>query len=100
MELHHPGALRLVLRGLDHAARGAADVERPHRQLRARLTDGLGGNDADRLAELGQPAGAEVAAVAKDADPPLGVAREARADAHPLETRVLDLLREVLGDLR
>jgi hypothetical protein len=31
----------------------AADVERAHRELRARLADRLGGDDADRLADLG-----------------------------------------------
>ena len=31
--------------------RDAAGVERPHRQLRARLADRLGGDDADRLAD-------------------------------------------------
>src|SRR5438552_7251116 len=92
-------ALRLVLRGLDHAARGAADVEGAHRELRARLADRLRGDDADRLPQLGQPAGAEVAAVAHDADPALGVARQRRADAHALEARVLDALRQLLGDL-
>ena len=49
--------------------------------------------------ELGQPAGAEVAAVAHHADPALGLARQRRADAHPLEARVLDLLGQLLVDL-
>ena len=37
--------------GGDVQAGDAAGVERPHRQLRARLADRLGGDDADRLAE-------------------------------------------------
>src|SRR3989449_3198079 len=85
---------------LDDAARRPADVEGPHRELRARLTDGLGGDDAHGFAELCEPPGPEVALVAHDADPALGVARERGADAHALQTRVLDLLRELLGDLR
>src|SRR5207249_13686 len=97
--LDEAGALGLVLGGFDHAARGAADVEGPHRELCPGLADGLRGDDADRLAELGQPPGAEVTAVAHDADSALGVARQGRPDAHPLQTRVLDLLRELLGDL-
>src|SRR6266849_2624597 len=100
MVLHEPRALGLVLRGLHHAARRAADVEGPHRQLRAGLADRLRGDDADRLAELGQPPGAQVAAVTHDADAALGVAGQRRPDAHALESRILDLLRQVLGDLR
>ena len=34
-------------------------VERPHRQLRARLADRLRGDDADRVADLGHLAGGE-----------------------------------------
>ena len=51
-------ALRDVLAG------DAAGVERPHGQLRAGLADGLGGDDADRLADPDHAAGGEVAAVA------------------------------------
>src|SRR5436309_3515944 len=99
VELHHARALRLVLGRLDDAAGRAADVERPHRELRAGLADGLSGDDADGLAQLGQAAGAEVAAVAEHADAALGVAGEAGADAHALQARVLDLLRELFDDL-
>src|SRR3989442_13157253 len=45
-----------------------AGAEGAHRQLRARLTDRLRGEDARRLAELDQLAGREVAAVAHAAD--------------------------------
>jgi hypothetical protein len=38
--------------GGDVQAGDAAGVERPHRQLRARLADRLRGDDADRLADL------------------------------------------------
>src|SRR5205814_3405902 len=93
VELHDARALRLVLRGLDDAAGRAADMERPHRELRARLADRLRGDDTDGLAELGQPAGAEVAAVAQHADAALGVAGEAGADPDALQARVFDLLR-------
>src|SRR5438067_7014693 len=99
VELHDARALGLVLGGLDDAAGRAADVEGPHRELRARLADRLRGDDADRLAQLGQPARAEVAAVAQHTDAALGITGEARADAHPLEARVLDLLRRLLDDL-
>src|SRR5207244_10913019 len=83
----------------DDAAGRAAEVERPHGELRAGLADGLRGDDADRLTQLGQTAGAEVAAIAEHADAALGVAGEPGTDAHALEARVLDLLRRLLDDL-
>ena len=43
----------------DVGAGDAAGVERPHRQLRARLADRLRGDDADRVADLGDLAGGE-----------------------------------------
>ena len=50
---------------LDLAARRrATDVERAHRELRARLADRLAGDDADRLADVDLVAAREVAAVA------------------------------------
>ena len=50
---------------LDLAARRrATDVERAHRELRARLADRLGGDDADRLADVDLVAAGEVAPVA------------------------------------
>ena len=42
----------------------AAGVERPHGELRAGLTDRLGGDDADRLALVDELAGGEHHAVA------------------------------------
>src|SRR5881296_751483 len=100
MVLDEPRALGLVLRGLHHTARRAPDVEGAHRELRAGLADRLRGDDADRLAELGQPPGAQVAAVAHDAYTPCRVAGQCPPDAHALESRVLDLLRQLFGDLR
>ena len=51
----------------DVLAGDAAGVERPHRQLRARLADRLGRDDADRLADVDEVAGGQVAAVAHPA---------------------------------
>ena len=62
--------------GGDVEAGDAAGVERPHRELRARLADRLGGDDADRLADADQLAGGEVAAVARPADAVAGLAGE------------------------
>src|SRR5207342_3806335 len=52
-------ALRDVLAG------DAAGVERPHGQLRAGLADRLGGDDPNRVADLGRLAGGHGAAVAR-----------------------------------
>ena len=59
-----------------HARGDAAGVERPHGQLRARLADRLGGDDADRLTRADHLAGGEVAAVARPADAVAGLAGE------------------------
>ncbi len=72
------GQGRLALRGpgleeLDHTGEAAGDVgptgdaagvERPHRQLGARLADGLGRDHADRFAHLDGLAGGQRTAVA------------------------------------
>ena len=54
--------------GGDVQAGDAAGVERPHGQLRARLADRLGGDDADGLTDADQVAGGQVAAVARTAN--------------------------------
>ena len=85
------------LEQLDDARQTAGDVlaghttgvEGPHRQLRAGLADRLGGDDADGLAELDRLAGGQRTAVAQRADAELGVAREHRADADPVDLRVV-----------
>ena len=61
--------------------RRAADMEGTHRQLGTRLADGLGGDDADRLADLDGAVRGQVAAVALAADAVLGLAGEDGADA-------------------
>src|SRR3546814_10958731 len=48
--------------------RRAADVEGPHRELRARLADRLGGDHADRLADVHRRAASKVAAIPFAAD--------------------------------
>ena len=63
----------------------AAGVERPHGELRAGLADGLGGDDADRLALVDELAGGEHHAVAGRAHAAERVAREHRAHAHPVD---------------
>ena len=61
---------------LDLAARRrATDVERAHRELRARLADRLAGDDADRLADVDLVAAREVASVALGAHAALASGR-------------------------
>src|SRR5690606_24241635 len=70
--------------------RRAADVEGPHRQLRAGLTDRLGGDDAHGLADVHRRAACKVAAVAFGADPHRRFADERAADLDGLNFGFLD----------
>src|SRR5580765_1209251 len=63
-------------------------VEGTHRQLGAGLTDGLGGDDADRLTDVDELAGRQRAAVAARARSDLGVTREHRTDLDRVDTGV------------
>src|SRR5262249_19550289 len=65
--------------------RDTAGVEGPHRQLRTGLTDGLGRDDADRLADVDRLAGRQRTAVALRAGPGLGVTGEHRPDLDLLD---------------
>ena len=85
---------------LDLAARRrATDVERAHRELRARLADRLRGDDADRLADVDLVAAGEVAPVAQGADAAPGLAGEHRADDDLFDAGVLDDADERLVEL-
>ena len=79
----------------DGAGGRAADVERTHRQLRARLADGLGGDDAHRHALLDQRAGGQVHAVAQPADAQRRLAGHRAADLDLLQAQLLDLAGDV-----
>ena len=89
-EPHRAGVLGRVLGLLRDARRGAAVVEGPHRQLRARLADRLRRDDADRLADLDHLAGRQHAAVAQAADAALGLAGQNRTDLDALDAGLLD----------
>ena len=83
-DAHHAGGLREDRRALRRAGleelddtrqtvgdvltRDTTGVEGPHGELRARLTDRLGRDDADGLAEVDELAGGEHRAVAEAAD--------------------------------
>src|SRR5262249_10135003 len=94
-----PGPLGLDL-ARDGTALGgdAADVERPHRQLRARLADRLGGDDPHRHAFLNQRPGGQVHAVAQPAHAQWGGASHGAADDHLVDAQPLDLVGLLTGD--
>ena len=91
---------RAVMRRFHHRLLGhlrrAADVERAHGELRARLADGLRRDDADRFADIHLRAAREVAAVAGAANAGAGFARQHRAHLHRLHARLLDRDDDVL----
>src|SRR6185437_6365557 len=88
-----------ILRGLlaDPGSR-AADMERTHGKLRARLADGLRRNDTDRFAALHHTAGGQVAAVAEAAHAALRFARQHRTNLHPLDTGRLNRASQLFRD--
>ena len=55
-------------------------MEGPHRQLGTRLTDRLGGNDADGFPGVDRGSARQIAAIAFGADTALGFADQRRAD--------------------
>ena len=69
--------------GLIRQLRRAADMERAHRQLGARLADRLGGDDAHRLAHIDRRAARQIAPVAGAADAVLGLAGQAPSGSSP-----------------
>src|SRR5208283_3960476 len=79
-------------------AGGAADVEGAHRELGARLADGLGGDDSDRFAEVDQMAAAEIASVAFHAHALARLAGQHRANLDSLDAGFFDSLYLVLVD--
>src|SRR5690606_25661506 len=72
--------------------RSAADVEGPHGQLRARLTDRLRRDHADRFADVDRRTAREVTAVALGANALLRLADQRTADLGRLHLGLLDRL--------
>jgi hypothetical protein len=75
-----------------------ADVEGPHGQLGAGLTNGLGGNNTDGLADVDHVTAAEIAAIALGADTALGLTGQHRTDHDLINAGGLDSFHPVLGD--
>ena len=72
--------------------RRAADMERAHGELGARLADRLRGDDAHRLAHIDRRAAGEIAPVALAADAAAGLAGEHGADLDLLHAGIDQLL--------
>src|SRR5690606_24995855 len=98
LELGRTGDLAAPLRLRRDAGGRTTDVERPQRQLRARLADRLRGQDTDRLADVDHLHRREVAAVALLAQPATALAGEDRTDLHRRNPRVLDDVGAILVD--
>src|SRR5262249_11256608 len=81
---------RLERRLLGPPARGTADVERPHRQLRTGLADRLCRDDPDGLADVHVVPTGQIAPVAPDTHTLSRLAGEHGADLHALEAGILD----------
>src|SRR6185436_20804864 len=97
VEAHDALRLHLERTLLDLAARRrAADVEGPHRELSAGLTDRLSGDDADRFTDVHLVPAREVAPVAHAAHAALGLAGEHRPNHDLFDARFLDLARQGL----
>ena len=74
-------------------------MEGSHRQLRSRLTNRLGSDDADGFAEINEFVVSQSPAVALAADRTVGFAGERGADAHRINSSLLEALRERRIDL-
>ncbi len=70
--------------------RDASCVERAKSKLRTGLTDGLGRDDTDRLANLDIIAGGQVTAIAHGADTVFALARDRRTKAHAGDAKLLN----------
>src|SRR5699024_2437582 len=90
---------RQTVRDVTVGAGHTAGVEGAHGQLRARLADRLGGDDADGLADVDQLAGGERLAVALGAGAHRRVAGQHGADLRLAHTGLDQLLDEHVTEL-
>src|ERR1700683_3397501 len=79
MEAHNAAVTHLNAARRRGARGRTADVERAHRELGSRLTDGLRGDDTHRLADADGAAARQIASVAARAPPPPCRAGDGRA---------------------
>ena len=91
LDLHRAFESRLKRRLVrDLGARHAAQVERAHGELRARLADGLGRDDTDGFAHVDRRTAGQIAPVALAANAVPGFAGQSRANADFLNPCILD----------
>ncbi len=77
---------------------GTTDMEGTHGQLGSRLTDRLGSDDTDRLAEVDDVPTGQVATIAGSTDTATTLACQHRADMNLLDTGVFDFLHQGFVD--
>ena len=92
METHRSAASRHK-GGLFRHARRAADMERPHGQLRPRLADGLRRDNADRFAHIDEPPRRKVTAVAERACAAFRLAGQHGTNLDFIQPRVFNAFR-------
>src|SRR5690606_12780060 len=97
-QAYHAGSLDLYARDGGDARGGAADVERAHGELGARLADRLRGDHAHGLAQVHQVPAPEVAPVALAAHAVAGFARHRRAHQHLVDVALLEHAHQALVD--
>ena len=99
-ETDRAGALDLDAVDGSRARCRAADVERAHRELRARLADRLRRDDADGFAAVHAMTARQVAAVALRADAVLRLAGDRRTHEHLVDRVLLEHLDGALVEQR
>ena len=87
------------LRLLETGSGRPTDMERPHRELRTRLADGLRGNNAHGFAQFNETSGGQIASVTTDADTLFAFTSEHRAYLHLLHAGTFDQLGPHLVNL-
>src|ERR1700722_17114896 len=97
-ELHETVVARFDLRLFGDSRRRAADVERAHGQLCARLADGLRRNEADRFAPFHETPGRQVTAIATAANSASRFTSQHRANFDALDASRLNRVGQFLGD--
>ncbi len=83
---------------LENTTRDTTNVECSHRQLSARLTNRLSGNNTNRRTTLNHGVGRRIDTVFERSDTNLLTSGERRKDLHTLDAQIFDLLGSVLGD--
>ena len=95
-EARHTVGLGFHLAGSSGSRRGATDVEGPHGQLGARLTNRLGSNHAHGFAGIHQLAATQITAVALGAQTIAGFAGQRRAHLDFVDAQGVDIVNSSL----